>query len=127
MIAVKRGQDNRFQRLFNGPAGESWPICEQLADNVGTCHAMAALLRLATMRLRPGEAKPPKISKLRWPGGLMQIGIAAYLRNLAVRCSRLARDSRDVATRKALQAISEDLTEKAEGLESMFEIPQDKR
>jgi hypothetical protein len=57
----------------------------------------------------------------------MQIGIAAYLRNLAVRCNRLAHNCRDASTRDLLEEISAELAEKAEGLEAMFEIPKDKR
>jgi hypothetical protein len=57
----------------------------------------------------------------------MQIGIAAYLRNLAVRCNRVAHHCPDAPTRQALEAISTELTEKAEGLEAMFEVPKDKR
>ncbi len=57
----------------------------------------------------------------------MQIGIAAYLRNLAVRCNRVAHHCPDAPTRKALEAISAELAEKAEGLEAMFEVPKDMR
>jgi hypothetical protein len=57
----------------------------------------------------------------------MQIGIAAYLRNLAVRCNRVAHKCPDAPTRDALEAISAELADKAEGLESMFEVPKDKR
>ena len=48
----------------------------------------------------------------------MQIGIAAYLRNLAVRCNRIARDCVDPRTHDALTAISAELADKAEALKS---------
>ena len=57
----------------------------------------------------------------------MQIGIAAYLRNLAVRCNRFAHHCPDAPTRKALEAISAELAEKAEGLEAIFDVPKDMR
>jgi len=57
----------------------------------------------------------------------MQIGIAAYLRNLAVRCNRLARTCPDAPTRKMLEAISEELADKAEKLETIFAVPKDHR
>jgi hypothetical protein len=57
----------------------------------------------------------------------MQIGIAAYLRNLAVRCNRLAHNCPDAPTRAALEVISAELADKAEGLETIFEVPKDKR
>ena len=56
----------------------------------------------------------------------MQIGIAAYLRNVAVRCVRLAQTCPDAPTRQALENISADLAEKAEGLENLFAVPKDK-
>lgn len=52
----------------------------------------------------------------------MQIGIAAYLRNLAVRCNQIARTCDDARTRDALAAISAELAEKAEVLEDNFRI-----
>ncbi len=57
----------------------------------------------------------------------MQIGIAAYLRNLAVRCNRVAHYCPDAPTRTALEAISAELAEKAEGLEAMFKVRKDMR
>lgn len=57
----------------------------------------------------------------------MQIGIAAYLRNLAVRCNRIGRDCPHPATHDALAAISSELAEKAETLEHIFQIPKEQR
>lgn len=57
----------------------------------------------------------------------MQIGIAAYLRNLAVRCNKIARGTDDKRAQEALAAISEELTGKAEAIELAFSIPQDQR
>ncbi len=55
----------------------------------------------------------------------MQIGIAAYLRNLAVRCNKIARKCPDPHTHDALAAISAELTDKAEALEETFKVPKD--
>ena len=52
----------------------------------------------------------------------MQIGIAAYLRNLAVRCSKIARDCPDAATHDALSAICAELADKAETLDTTFRV-----
>jgi hypothetical protein len=57
----------------------------------------------------------------------MQIGIAAYLRNLAVRCNKIARQSADSVTQEALAGISAELVDKAETLEVAFRVPQEKR
>ena len=57
----------------------------------------------------------------------MQIGIAAYLRNLAVRCNKIARACPDPRTHDALAAISEELADKAEALETTFKVPKDQR
>lgn len=57
----------------------------------------------------------------------MQIGIAAYLRNLAVRCNRISRDCPHPATHDALAAISIELTDKAEALEQTFQVPKEQR
>jgi hypothetical protein len=53
----------------------------------------------------------------------MQIGIAAYLRNLAVRCNAIGRNSKEAAIRDALATISAELTDKAEALEDIFRVP----
>jgi len=52
----------------------------------------------------------------------MQIGIAAYLRNVAVRCNQISRQCGDARTQEALGAISAELTEKAETLEKTFDV-----
>ena len=57
----------------------------------------------------------------------MQVGIASYLRNLAVRCNKIARESKDPDTHDALTAISVELADKAEALERTFHIPKDSR
>jgi hypothetical protein len=57
----------------------------------------------------------------------MQVGIACYLRNLAVRCNKIARECGDPATHEALAAISAELTDKAEALEHTFQIPKESR
>jgi hypothetical protein len=57
----------------------------------------------------------------------MQIGIAAYLRNLAVRCNKIARTCSDARAHDALTAISEELADKAEALESTFRVPKEQR
>lgn len=54
--------------------------------------------------------------------GDMQIGIAAYLRNLAVRCNKIARGCQDSRTNEALLAISAELADKAETLEETFKV-----
>jgi hypothetical protein len=54
----------------------------------------------------------------------MQLGIAAYLRNLAVRSNRIAVGcTDDPKTRHELEKISAELTDKAEAIEDLFEIP----
>ena len=55
----------------------------------------------------------------------MQIGIAAYLRNLAVRCNKIARNCEDSRTNEALLAISAELADKAEALEETFKVAKD--
>lgn len=56
-----------------------------------------------------------------------QMGIAAYLRNLAVRCNQIARSCGDVQVNEALAAISAELADKAEVLEETFRLPARKR
>ncbi|HZT26172.1 MAG TPA: hypothetical protein VFA57_10755 [Pseudolabrys sp.] len=55
----------------------------------------------------------------------MQTGIAVYLRNLAVRCNQIARNCPHLATHDALAAISAELADKAEVLESTFRIAKE--
>ena len=57
---------------------------------------------------------------------MQQFGIAAYLRNLAVRCNQIARNCSDVQAHDALAAISTELADKAEVLEATFRLPTDK-
>ena len=57
----------------------------------------------------------------------MQIGIAAYLRNLAVRYNKIGRKSSDPQIRDALAAISAELADKAEALETTFQVDKDAR
>lgn len=57
----------------------------------------------------------------------MQIGIAAYLRNLAVRCNKIARACPDPRTHDALAAISAEFADKAEALETTFKVPKEQR
>ena len=57
----------------------------------------------------------------------MQVGIAAYLRNLAVRCNKIARSCPDSRTHDALAAISAELADKAEALETAFQVPKELR
>jgi hypothetical protein len=54
-----------------------------------------------------------------------QFGIAAYLRNVAVRCNRIARACPDPKTHDALSTLIAELADKAEVLESTFRIPRD--
>jgi len=54
-----------------------------------------------------------------------QIGIAAYLRNLAVRCNRIARACPDAKTHDALTALTTELADKAEVIEQTFRIPKE--
>ena len=54
----------------------------------------------------------------------MPLAVAQYLRNLAVRCSRLSRDCTDLRIGKELVQISVDLVEKAEVLEGYFSIAE---
>ena len=56
-----------------------------------------------------------------------QIGIAAYLRNIAVRCNRIARACPDARTHDALAALTVELADKAEILEAAFRIPKEGR
>jgi len=56
----------------------------------------------------------------------MQIGIAAYLRNLAVRCNKIARNCSDARAHEALAAISAELADKAEALEETFKVPKER-
>lgn len=56
-----------------------------------------------------------------------QFGIAAYLRNIAVRCNHIARSSSDLRVQDALGAISAELADKAEVLEETFRVPAQKR
>ena len=57
----------------------------------------------------------------------MQIGIAAYLRNLAVRCNAIAPASSDKPTHAARAAIGAELADKAEALPTTFKVPTEKR
>jgi len=50
----------------------------------------------------------------------MQIGIAAYLRNVAVRCNQIGRHSGDQQTQQALAALCAELADKAQLLEDNF-------
>jgi hypothetical protein len=54
----------------------------------------------------------------------MPLAVAQYLRDLAVRCSRMSRDCTDQNTGKELVQISVDLVEKAEVLEGYFSIAE---
>jgi hypothetical protein len=54
----------------------------------------------------------------------MQIGIAAYLRNLAVRCNQIARTTSDANTKTQLERIVTELADKAEVLESTFKVAE---
>jgi hypothetical protein len=56
-----------------------------------------------------------------------QTGIAAYLRNLAVRCNQIARSCGNLQAHDALAAISAELADKAEVLEETFRLPAKKR
>ena len=56
----------------------------------------------------------------------MQIGIAVYRRNLAVRCNRIARTCSDARAHDALTAIREELADKAETLETTFRVPKER-
>lgn len=56
-----------------------------------------------------------------------QFGIAAYLRNVAVRCNHIARNSNDLRVQDALGALSAELADKAEVLEATFRVPAQKR
>jgi hypothetical protein len=55
----------------------------------------------------------------------MQIGIAAYLRNLAVFCNKIARNYPDPRAHDVLTAISAELADKEEALESTFKVPKE--
>ncbi len=54
-----------------------------------------------------------------------QIGIAAYLRYLAVRCNKIARHCPDTKTQEALAAICVELADKAEVIETAFQVPKE--
>jgi hypothetical protein len=53
----------------------------------------------------------------------MQTGIAAYLRNLSVRSSKIAKTCADPKIKSDIENICAEITEKAEVLESLFEVP----
>jgi len=53
----------------------------------------------------------------------MPLSVAQYLRHLATRCSRIARDSYDTSVTKELEVISVELIERAKYLEDGFTIP----
>lgn len=57
---------------------------------------------------------------------MQQISIAAYLRNLAVRCNQIGRNCGNPQTNDALAAISAELADKAEVLERVFRINAEK-
>jgi len=52
----------------------------------------------------------------------MQIGIAAYLRNVAVRCAQISKACPDRATKESIDAICVELADKAAILEEAFRI-----
>jgi hypothetical protein len=58
---------------------------------------------------------------------MQQTGIAAYLRNLAVRCNQIARNCSDLQVQESLGAISIELADKAEVLEETFRLPARQR
>jgi hypothetical protein len=53
----------------------------------------------------------------------MPPSVAEYLRHLATRCSRMARDTTDRVVTKELETISVELIEKAEELEAIYKMP----
>jgi hypothetical protein len=53
----------------------------------------------------------------------MPIAVAEYLRHLATRCSRIARDTKDRMVTMELEVISVELIEKAEELEATYKLP----
>ena len=53
-----------------------------------------------------------------------QHGLADYLRSLSVRANQIIKVCSDPNTREKLKAICFELTEKAEGLEILFETPK---
>ncbi len=53
----------------------------------------------------------------------MPIAVAEYLRHLATRCSRIARDTKDSVVTKELEIISFELVEKAGELEEVYAVP----
>jgi hypothetical protein len=57
----------------------------------------------------------------------MQIGMGAYLRNIAVRCNRLARKCADAEVADKIKEISEELADKAEQIEKVFVISEAKK
>ena len=50
--------------------------------------------------------------------------VIAYLRNLAVRCDKIARHTVDPKVTETLGAISVELVEKAEAVEAAFRAPK---
>ena len=57
----------------------------------------------------------------------MQIGMGAYLRNIAVRCNRLARKCADADVAEKMKEISEELADKAEQIEKVFIVSEAKK
>jgi hypothetical protein len=54
----------------------------------------------------------------------MPHSVAQYLRHLAVRCTRLARDGYDSAVSKELEVISTELVEQAQYLEAHYALSE---
>ena len=53
---------------------------------------------------------------------MRQVGLAAYLRNLSVRTTQLARRCDDAHTRQQLADLCEDIANRAESVETIFEV-----
>ena len=53
----------------------------------------------------------------------MPLEVAQYLRHLAVRCSRLSRDTSDPFVSGELETISVELVERAEAIEALLKVP----
>jgi hypothetical protein len=74
-----------------------------------------------------GAAQTARTNPVLGGSPMQQMSIAAYLRNLAVRCTQIARSSTDPRVQEALETISTELADKAEVLEATFRLPTPKR
>ena len=76
-----------------------------------------AQLRLLPLTTTTGQKQDGDSSK-------MTIGVTAYLRNLTLRLSRIARNCSDLKSASEVTRICEELVDKIEVLEKVFVVPE---